>query len=197
MDEVTNDSATPTEMQMLYHFNIGQPLLSEGAKAVLPLRQLVPRDAHAAKDIDTWDVYRGPDAGYSEQCYFTELAADKSGRSMVLLKNADASQGVSLQFGVKTLPYFVLWKNTRAVADGYVTGLEPSTNFPHERSFETKHGRVVKLAPGESVRFELQITAYGDRAAVANAEKAVQQLQSTVEPQIHSQPRADWTPGIG
>ena len=37
---------------------------------------------------------------------------------------------------LEELPCFTLWKNTAAEADGYVTGLEPGTNFPNLRSFE-------------------------------------------------------------
>ncbi|OXE35403.1 MAG: hypothetical protein CGW95_14090, partial [Phenylobacterium zucineum] len=40
------------------------------------------------------------------------------------------------------LPYFVIWKNTVDVSDGYVCGLEPSTNFPNPRTFEETKGRV-------------------------------------------------------
>ena len=32
--------------------------------------------------------------------------------------------------------------------DGYVTGLEPGTNYPNPRPFEKARGRVVTLPPG-------------------------------------------------
>jgi hypothetical protein len=49
---------------------------------------------------------------------------------------------------VADLPYFTLWKNTGAMADGFVTGLEPATGFPNFKSYERKQQRIPNLAPG-------------------------------------------------
>jgi hypothetical protein len=192
---VTNDAATPTEIQLLYHINIGQPLLGAGSRVVAPLKTLAPRDARAAEDVQTWDLYGPEQAGFAEQVYFAELAADAAGETHVLLKNATGSQGLSLRYPVRQLPYFVLWKNTGAVADGYVTGLEPATNLPNQRSYEGTQGRVIKLAPGESVKFELELTAYPDKSSVAEAEAAVAELQHGTSLKIHETPKAGWSPG--
>ena len=35
-DEITNLSASPSEMQLLYHVNFGQPLLDAGSQVILP-----------------------------------------------------------------------------------------------------------------------------------------------------------------
>jgi hypothetical protein len=39
-----------------------------------------------------------------------------------------AERGVALRFNRQDLPCFTVWKNTGALEDGYVTGLEPATN---------------------------------------------------------------------
>ena len=153
----------------------------------------VPRDPRAAEGIGKWDTYPNEQAGFKEQVYFFELAADSRGMTEVLLKNAHGTSGVSLRYAKKQLPCFTLWKNTPMAADGYVTGLEPGTNFPNPRSFESEHDRVVKLAPGESVRFEVELAVHGDAAAVSTAEQAVAKLQSGTKPQIFEKPQADWT----
>ena len=41
------------------------------------------------------------------------------------------------------MPWFTQWKNTTSVADGYVTGIEPGTNFPNPRTYEGEQGRVI------------------------------------------------------
>ncbi len=132
-DEVMNEAGTPAEIQLLYHINIGQPLLGAGSRVVAPLKTLAPRDSRAAAEISTWDLYAPEQAGFAEQVYFTQLAANSAGETQVLLKNAHGSQGLSLRYPVQQLPYFVLWKNTGANVDGYVTGLEPATNLPNQR----------------------------------------------------------------
>ncbi len=111
----------------------------------------------------------------------------------VLLANAAADKGVSVSFPIAQLPHFILWKNTVAYEDGYVTGLEPAINFPNPRSFEEKHGRVRKLAPGETVRTELYFEIHADRASVSAAADRVSKIQQQSQPTIHRQPLPDWS----
>ena len=190
---MTNLSGNPAEMQLLYHVNFGPPMLDAGAKLVAPVKTVVPRDVRAAEGISTWDNYPNEQAGFSEQVYFFELAADSGGHTQVLLKNAHGTQGVGLRYNTRQLPCFTLWKNTPLAADGYVTGLEPGTNFPNPRSFEGEQGRVVKLGPGESAKFEVELDLHGDAAAVTAAEAAVGKLAGSTKPQVFTTPQAGWT----
>jgi galactose mutarotase-like enzyme len=192
-DEVTNMSGNPAELQMLYHVNFGPPILDPGAKVVAPVKALVPRDARAAEGVKTWDSYPNEQAGFSEQVYFFELLSDSEGATQVLLKNAHATAGVSLRYSTRQLPYFTLWKNTPLAADGYVTGLEPGTNFPNPRSFEAEQKRVVQLKPGQTVKFEVDLDIHGDAAAVSSAEQAVARLQGGSPPKVFATPQAGWT----
>ena len=193
VDEVTNLSGDPAELQLLYHINFGPPVLDPGAKILAPIKAIVPRDARAAEGISDWDSYPNEQAGFSEQVYFFELLADGDGKTQVLLKNAHGTQGVALRYSTKQLPYFTLWKNTPLAADGYVTGLEPGTNFPNPRSFEGQQNRVVKLKPGETVKFEVELDVLADAKAVASEEKAIAKLQGGIKPQVFSTPQAGWT----
>ncbi len=194
-DTITNISAEPGEMELLYHVNFGTPLLDPGSKVVLPVRRVAPRDAVAVENLSEWDTYGPETPGSPEAVFFLELAADAGARTQALLCNAAASRGVSLHFNTKQLPCFTLWKNRQAAADGYVTGLEPAINFPNVRSFEKQKGRVAVLQPGESRTFELSMQAYADAASVAEAEEAVARLQQGVTPQVLPQPNPEWSPG--
>ncbi len=191
-DEVENLSASPAEIQMLYHVNFGTPLLDAGSKLVLPAKPIVPRNAHAASDIENWDAYQAEQPGFEEQVYFFDLHSGEDGQTQTLLKNAHGTEGVSLTFDTRQLPCFSQWKNTTAVADGYVTGIEPGTNFPNPRSFEGRHNRVVKLAAGETTKFNLGLTWHQTETEVTAAEQSVAAIQGGQEPQVFSQPQADW-----
>ncbi len=193
VDEVTNLSGEPAEMQLLYHINFGPPLLDAGAKLVAPVKTLVPRDARAAEGTRAWDTYPAEEAGFTEQVYFFELVADAGGQTRVLLKNAHSTGGASLRYSTEHLPCFTLWKNTPLAADGYVTGLEPGTNFPNPRSFEGQQGRFVSLAPGETAKFEIELEIHGDEAAVRTAEAKVVKLQKGSQPRIFDKPQRGWT----
>jgi galactose mutarotase-like enzyme len=192
-DEVTNLGGTPTSIQMLYHINFGPPLLEAGSRLVAPIARLAPRDARAVEGIESWDRYSGPIAGFTEQVYFADLAAGPDHLTHVLLENANRTLGVSVGFDKRQLPCFMQWKNTQALADGYVTGLEPSTNFPNPHSFEEKQKRVVPLAPGASVTFDTSLTIHPDQSSVAAAEQAIAQIAGGRKAQIASTPRSGWS----
>src|SRR5690606_4671465 len=135
-DEVTNIGGTRATMQMLYHTNIGEPVLRPGSELVAPVQTVAPSTSAAADDIANWSTCGPGAAGAGELVYFCELAADAAQNTHVLLKNPAGDEGVSLRWNLSALPHFILWKNPVAGVDGYVTGLEPATNFPNPRKFE-------------------------------------------------------------
>jgi len=191
-DKIENISQSPAEMQMLYHVNFGEPLLDAGARVVAPIKTIVPRNARAAEGITTWDSYAAPQPGFEEQVYFFELLADSAGQTSALLRNAHGTRAARMMFNKQQLPCFTVWKNTTSLADGYVTGLEPGTNFPNPRSYEGEQGRVVKLAPGGSFVFDFQLDYLSNADEVEAAEAAIAKLQGGMEPKIHSTPQAGW-----
>jgi hypothetical protein len=192
-DTVTNLSARPASMQLLYHVNLGPPLLGAGAEVVVAIDELAPRDASAAADVPTWNRYDAPRAGRGEDVHFARIRPDAAGLASALLVVPDGSQAAGLSWRADTLPCFALWKNQGALADGYVTGLEPATNHPNPRSFEESQGRVVPLGPGESVRFDLALEHLaGERLTAARA--AIATL-AAAPPTVHTQPRPGWSAG--
>lgn len=184
-DQVTNLNASPAEAQLLYHCNYGAPLLEEGASLVAPFKTVSPRDPRAQEDMKTYNKFKGPEAGYVEQVYFYELAGKRGSRdTTVLLKNADGSLGSSLNFSLKQIPYFSLWKNTAAVENGYVTGLEPATNYPNPKRFEREAGRVVQLRGGETQTYDLTVAVHDSRRQVQAVEREIKQIQKTAKPKV-------------
>ncbi len=190
-DTVSNCSDRPASFQMLYHNNFGAPILEAGSQLFAPIKKLAPRNNHAAAGLSQWNQFGPPDAGYAEQVFFMELAAGPDNDSIVLLTNADQSKGVSIRYDTATLPCFSLWKNTVGLSDGYVTGLEPATNFPNPRSFEETHGRVTPLAPGQSQSMTLHLGMLTNTNSVASVKEKVESL-SISNPEIIAVPPADW-----
>lgn len=195
-DEVENLSASPAEMQMLYHINFGPPLLDKGAQLVAPVETVVPKNTRAAGDIDSWSNYAAPQQGFEEQVYLLKLRAGDDGRTAALLKNAIGTAGAALHFKTETLPCFTLWKNTTDLRDGCVTGLEPGTNFPNTRSYEGQQGRVIELAPGGKKSFDVSLTACSSEQEVEEVVKHVGQLQADREPKVFPTPQPGWCEGV-
>ncbi len=193
-DTIVNVAARPMELELLYHTNVGPPFLDAGARLVLPFREASPFNARAAEDVKTWQTYRGPTPGYTEQCYFVDLIGDDQEKTTVLLRNAIGDRGVSLEYSVRELPHFTVWKCTQAEADGYVTGIEPATDFPNHKSFERKHGRVITLEPGERRTSRIDLSVHATTAEVASVEKRIGELQNRAHPVVHERPLARYSP---
>src|SRR5262249_55491446 len=121
-------------------------------------------------------------------------AADKSGQTKVLLQNAHGDKGLSISYDKRQLPWFALWKNTVAEEDGYVTGLEPATNFPNLKGFERQQGRVITLPPSGKQTARLDLEIHSTPKGVAFAQKEIDALQVGNERHVHRQPRAKWSP---
>ena len=163
---------------------------------MLPVGKMAPRDAVAAAQpgpSGTPTARRRP--GSAEACSSSTWPADAAGRTQALLHNAAGDQGVSLKFNKKQLPCFTLWKNRQAAADGYVTGLEPATNFPNAKSFEKEQGRVAVLAAGQSRDFEITVEVHPDAQSVAAAAGAVEKISRGGSPKVFDRPNPEWSAG--
>ena len=189
-DRVENVSQRPAEIQMLYHCNFGPPLLGEGAELVAAVEELAPRDGAAVGDVLSWNRYAAPQAGRGEQVHFCQIRPDDEGMATAMLVAPSGDQAARLSWHASTLPCFTLWKNQGGLADGYVTGLEPGTNYPNPRSFESEQHRVVPLAAGESVEFSLQLEHLAGSAVAAEAEAIRSQAP---EPLVHAEPKPGWS----
>jgi len=166
-DIVENRSSRPQEFQLLYHCNVGRPVLGEGAKVVLDAETIEPFNARAAEGLATYDAYDGPVSGFVEQVYCITPKPDATGMVRVLLHDAAAATGVALTYRLEQLPCFTLWKNTGAIEDGYVTGIEPGTSFPRTRRLERKAGRVPVLQPGQARSFGITVDVLPTKDGVA------------------------------
>lgn len=189
-DLVENLSDRPAEAQMLYHCNFGQPLLGDGSRLVAAVEELAPRDAAAVGDVLTWDRYSAPQPGRGEQVHLCRVRPGADGMASAMLVAPGGDHAARLSWDASTLPCFTLWKNQGGLADGYVTGLEPATNYPNPRSFEADQGRVVSLAAGEGVSFRLQLEHLSGPAVAAGAD-ATRTL--AVEPRVHPEPAPTWS----
>jgi hypothetical protein len=195
-DVVENRSAQPAEMQLLYHCNIGPPFLEGGSRVVMPIREMAPLTTRAAAGMDTFDTFAKPQAGFEEQVYCHDLLADSGGRTLALLYNRSADRGLALRFNRNELPCFTVWKNTGAVEDGYVTGLEPATNYPNFKTFERQRGRVRALPPGGRWEATWTMEVLDSAQAVAAVLAEVVTLQTHERAIIHRQPQGRFSAGI-
>lgn len=148
--ENRGDKACPA--MILYHMNMGYPLLSEKAQVRIPSVKVRPRNAHAAEDIDTWDQMLKPQPQFEEQCYYHSF--EKDGRASIY--NPDIGQGLAITFDAESLKFFTEWKMMGE--RDYVLGLEPGNCTPDGRDRMRNEGSLTILQPSESVTYQVHIT---------------------------------------
>ena len=189
-DEFINLKEQPVEIQILYHWNFGPPFLGPGSRFLAPIKSVTPRDALAQEGIGQHQIYGAPEPGSAEQVYFYELRAGSAGQvaTLAMLRNHAGDKGVVLRFRNDQLPAFTLWKNTGGLRDGYVTGLEPGTNYPNARPFEKAHNRVVTLPVDGHFVAETTLEVLTTAQAVAAVETEIIALEGQHSPQVNLKP---------
>jgi hypothetical protein len=187
-DEVTNMKGIAAEMELLYHCNFGAPFLQAGSRLEVAAAEVAPRDARAVEGLDGYEEYIDPTPGYIEQVYWYDLLADERGDTLAMLQNAAADRALVLRFNKEQLPAFTQWKNTAAQADGYVTGLEPATDYPNAKAFERKQGRLVQLGAGQTHCVALALEVLDSAAQVAVVQSEIVDLQRSAVRKVHREP---------
>lgn len=194
-DKVENRGSRLAEMQLLYHANLGAPFLEAGSRFLVPAREVAPLTPRAAEGVATYDTYGPPTPGFAEQVYAIDPVADVRGNTLAVLTSARADKAVCMRFPVQALPCFTVWKNTMGREEGYVTGLEPATNYPNFRGFERQQGRVRLLPPGGLWTARWSIEVADTAAGVVELQKEVAALQAHARLVVHRSPQARFTPG--
>jgi hypothetical protein len=187
-DLIVNDGEDEQEFQIIYHANFGPPLLEEGSTFAAAVERVTPFNQHAAKDVASYANYQGPRLGFIEQVYCLYPKSDRAGRALIMLRNKARDKAVSMKFATGELPFVTLWKNTNALKEGYVTGLEPGTGFPNNRRIERKFGRVPKLPPGGTFKASIDVTVHATSNEVAEVSNRIEALQGGIDPTVDQSP---------
>jgi len=153
-DTIENQGDQESPVMLLYHMNMGYPLLNENSVVEIPSVSVKPRDDHAAKDLDTWHKMLPPTPGFEEQCYFHSF--EDEGKASIY--NPDIHKGLTISFNADELNHFTEWK-MMGYRD-YVLGLEPGNCHPNGRDVMRGEGKLKNLSPGESVTYKVTITLY-------------------------------------
>ena len=152
-DVVTNEGYKKTNHMILYHCNIGYPLLTKDTEIFIPTDKIQPRDEHAEELKESWDRMQEPDPDFNEVCYYHSLKPDENGNSNVAVFNDDLKLGVAINIDLKTLDHFVEWKMMGA--GDYVLGLEPCNSTIDGIQDAIDNGTMKFLEPQESVEYNL------------------------------------------
>ena len=150
-DTVTNEGSSASPHMVLYHVNLGWPLLDEGAVVTIPHAAVEPRDADAASGMqEQWGV-GAPVPGFREQVFIHHAGPEHE----ATVTNESRGLRFVLRYS-ETLPAIFQWKMT--ATQHYVMGLEPANTAEIQgRGAARASGRLPVLEPGQSVDYRLDI----------------------------------------
>ena len=181
-DVIENRGFESQPLMMIYHINLGFPLLSPNTRMVAPIERTVAFDEQSASDrgVERCCEFSAPQAGYREKAFFHTLASSSKGDCCVSLLNRDVGNGIPLgfvlRFNSRELPYFTQWK----VMDRgfYVVGFEPGTITQEGRGILRERGELPFLGAQESYTISLQFDVLDTLVEFDAIEKEIRDLLS-------------------
>ena len=146
LNDTLSNRGTKTENYcLLYHINLGYPMLDEGVKVVSQTEKVVPRTPYAAEKIAERTLFPAPIDNEEERCYFLQNKL-----SQISVVNEKLGRRFVLSYSADTLPCMVQWCSP--ASGDYALGLEPATSFL-DGNFEYK-----KINADESLKFSLKLS---------------------------------------
>ncbi|KPK47860.1 MAG: hypothetical protein AMK72_07815 [Planctomycetes bacterium SM23_25] len=155
-DRITNAGYAPSAAMLLYHVNLGWPLVSETSRLLVNVESIRPVTDRAAAAQDRHAEFQPPTEGFEEEVYqiVPKAGGDGLARAAIVNPALDGGFGVSVAWTLDTLPQMAEWK---MMGQGtYVVGVEPmNCPFPPREALRKK-GLMPELEPGQS--FETAVT---------------------------------------
>ena len=144
-DTLTNSGYKTENYSILYHINVGYPMLDEGARVEADVLRADPRTEWSHKTASDMLTVSDSIVDQEETCYFMAL-----GKPEACLVNEKIGKKFTVRYSADTLPHFLEW---RSMASGdYALGLEPcSTELDDRFKYST-------VAAGESVKFAVSLS---------------------------------------
>ncbi|MHB1348217.1 MAG: aldose 1-epimerase family protein [Candidatus Humimicrobiaceae bacterium] len=172
-DAIENIGFEKTPLMVLYHINIGYPLLDRNSELIEPESEVTPYSDESKKGFEVFNKFDSPVHGFKEQVFFHDIKADSEGKCNAALINESFNNGnglgLSLSFNKDNLNYLVQWKQ---IGEGeYVCGMEPANCKIFGRAEERKAGRLQFIEPGEIKKYKLEFKILSSNDEIARLKK--------------------------
>ena len=160
-DVVENLAGRPEAHMILYHFNVGFPLLDEGSFLDVQVNRTDGLDERGQAVAERARQVQGPVDGYQEEVVVHDVVPDEDGWVTARMVNPAFQRGHGLALSVRyrknELPYLWQWRNFKERA--YVMGIEPGNADMRGRAYNRERGTLPILEPGERREYTLEVEA--------------------------------------
>ena len=163
-DAVENEGLDDHPLMVLYHINIGYPVIDENSRFICNSKEIIPVGNRSKETIDSFSQMHAPVKGESEHLFFHDFKSDKDGMTCCGIINPDLEFGVYLKYSKNQLPNFSQWKML-AEAE-YVMGMEPGNCNPVGRVEAKRKGSIEILKAGERKEIDMEIGILSTRKEI-------------------------------
>jgi hypothetical protein len=174
-DTITNAGFDPTPHMLLYHINLGWPLVDEGTRLVAPIASTAWFTDSVNTQRVSYQRMPPPQPGFVEQVYAHDLVAAEDGQVAVAVVNERLGMGFQLAWSTREFPHFFEWLHLREGA--YAVGLEPSTNNVAGEAAARSDGSMIWLQAGEARAYHTTFSILDGAAEIASTVEAIQSRQ--------------------
>ncbi|MCG8509519.1 MAG: aldose 1-epimerase family protein [Rhodospirillales bacterium] len=170
-DRVSNLGFYPTPHLLLYHVNLGWPVVDKGTRLVASIEK-TPFTTHnsAATEFGAIDQ-ADPQSCFYQQVYEHTLAAGSDGTARAALVHAgfecpsgEHGIGLEIAWDQSAMPAFFQWQNLQE--GNYVVAMEPATVHGGSREDWKARGEIRTLEHGDAYDYSLEITPHAGAAAI-------------------------------
>lgn len=173
-DSVENRGYAAAPVYLLYHVNLGHPVVASTSRLVSPAARVEGWDTGSRTAEAEYATFHPPSAAAGVEVFEHHLPADADDEVTVGVVNPahapTGGLGVTVTYDRRRLPRLWQW---RMLGEGlYVTGIEPANCALLGRVAEAESGSVQPLAAGEVREFGVRLRAASGAAAIALAQGA-------------------------
>jgi hypothetical protein len=142
-DTVRNLDFNEQDIIMMYHFNLGYPMLDDCTTIKANYSNTECRTTDCR--LEEYSIMKEPVDMCPEEVFIHSIS-DK--HADILIQNPRLGQNVRFNYSTGNLKYLTEWKSMRS--RDYALGIEPSTSHLDRKEF-------IRLAPGQSIQNSITI----------------------------------------
>lgn len=137
-DKVVNLDFNDQEIIMLYHFNLGYPMLDTCTKFNANISNTLCRTENCV--LEKYNIMNEPIDHCFEEVFVHSIDEDTAN---IVIENTKLKQKIKFSYDTKFLKYLMEWKSMQS--RDYVLGIEPATSHINNKRFITlKNGQSIE-----------------------------------------------------
>lgn len=154
-DTVENQGFAEEQIMLLYHMNLGYPVLDADTRLLAPVVREEPLSEHTRRNDPDYARMIAPVDNNEEYLHALTLACDGDNRTACAAYNERLGLGLYIRYNADWLKYLIEWK---CMSSGdYALGMLPSTCRPSGREANRTNGDLRTLGPFERFENALEI----------------------------------------